>query len=218
MFFENNFFRFFWCVNNRRVSVQVHNARKPVLKLHGISDCSTECQHGTVTRLNNSLESISFWSIKGVYLIENEIVKHTETSIENHEFTLSLSHFISSNTTNLGQASFQSKRSSDVNLGFTSYFLEGDLFGTNSNISLEELVVKGGNLPHQDFTGKNKEDGPVCILTGVGTQNGFTRRCGGTNNSRFSVVNGLEDIKLPWFELELSVVSTEWGKTIRHLG
>mmetsp|Transcript_1020 Transcript_1020/g.2257 ORF Transcript_1020/g.2257 Transcript_1020/m.2257 type:complete len:385 (-) Transcript_1020:504-1658(-) len=218
MLLENDAILLFRCINDGCLFVLVQDACKPILKLHCIADGCTECQHRTVACLDDSLKRITFGSVEGVYLVKNKVIELVETSVENHEFTLSLGHFVSGNTTDFGQASFEGHRGSDVNLGITGNFLEGNLFRTDGDISLEELVVNGGNLPHQNLTGKDKEDGTVRVFTGVRTKNGFTRRGRSANNRRFSVVDRLQNIKLPGFELEFAVVSTERRETVRHLG
>mmetsp|Transcript_26806 Transcript_26806/g.58798 ORF Transcript_26806/g.58798 Transcript_26806/m.58798 type:complete len:316 (-) Transcript_26806:933-1880(-) len=216
MFFQDDLWRAFRYFNDSRLHMFLQNTGKPILQLHGISNGGTESQHRTVACLNDSLEGISLGTIQGVHLVKNEVIKLVEPTIENHEFTFTLGHFITGNTTYFAQTSFQCARSSDVNLSFTGDFLEGNLFRTNGDISLEELVVKGCYLPHQYFTGKDEEDGSVRIFTGVCTKNSFSRGGRGTNHSRFSVVYRLQNIELPGFELQLSVVTTEWRKTIRH--
>mmetsp|Transcript_5662 Transcript_5662/g.9379 ORF Transcript_5662/g.9379 Transcript_5662/m.9379 type:complete len:598 (-) Transcript_5662:15-1808(-) len=214
---EHNFFRLGRDVHQGSLHVRVEDRAKPVAKLGSVSDRSTQSQNRAVAGLDNSLQGIAFWSIQCMHLIEHQVIKLAKASIENHKLLLSLSHFLTGTTAHLADTPFEGARSSNVNLGFSRNLLEGNLIGTNGNISLEELVVGRRDLPDKHLTGKHKENGSIGTLTGVSAQQCLSRRGWGAHNGRSSVINRIENGTLPVLQLELSVVTTERWQTIRHL-
>ena len=85
-------------VNDSGFNVFFSYGGKPVAKLRGISNSGTQSQHGTVARLDDSLQSISFRAVQGVDLIQHKVVELTISTIQDHKFTFSFGHFITSSS------------------------------------------------------------------------------------------------------------------------
>mmetsp|Transcript_2534 Transcript_2534/g.5513 ORF Transcript_2534/g.5513 Transcript_2534/m.5513 type:complete len:290 (+) Transcript_2534:1182-2051(+) len=195
----------------------IANIAQPRLKLLGISNGCTQCEEGAVAASDDSLQGITFWSIKGVDLIKNKIIKLTVSPIKNHELSLTLLHLLTCGTSCLDEGLLNSTWGTDVHLCTTGDFLEGDEVSSNSDITTKELIVGRGNLPHESFTGEDKEHCAFRLLTGVGTEKSLARRRRRAHNSTPPLINRSKDITLPVFQLEVPVVTTQWWKTVRHI-
>ena len=205
-------------VNGGGLNVLVGNLLEPITKLGGIADSSTEGEAGAVAGLDDALEGVSLGTVEGMDLVQNKVVELAVSTVEDHELLLSLGHFLTGDATSLGNATFEGKGSADVHLSITGNFLEGDLIRADGNVATEELVVRGGNLPHEYLTGQDEENGALGKLTGVSTEQGLTGGGGSANDGRGTVVNGLQDAALPGLELELAVVPGQRGETVGHIG
>ena len=205
-------------VNGGGLNMLVGNLLKPITKLGGIADGSTEGEAGAVAGLDDALEGVSLGTVEGMDLVENKVVELAVSTVEDHELLLSLGHFLTGDATGLGNAAFEGKRSADVHLSITGDFLEGNLIRADGNVATEKLVVRGGNLPHEDLAGQDEENGSLGALTGVSTEQGLTGGGGSANDGRGTVVNGLQDAALPRLELELAVVPGQRGETVGHVG